>query len=172
MNDNVRTFDIHEHKLDFHFNYNMVETSALHELLNNDDAVTLDKLRRASLWKLNRILHIPEITINKLQQLAVKENLCIEDAEVEEIINDLMDCPGVGMPMASTFLKFLRPDIFPITDVRAYRALFGKKINSYSYNIYRDYVKRIYEISDIKGLNLSAIDEQLYCFDKEHNGKI
>lgn len=172
MNDNVKTFDIDEHELDYDFNNNKEETKDLHELLNIDESVTLDKLRRASLWKLNRILHIPEITINKLQELAVKEDLSIEDAEVEEIISELILCPGVGMPMASTFLKFLRPDIFPIIDVRGYRAIYGKKAYSYTYNIYRDYVNRIYEIRDITGFNLTAIDEQLYCFDKEHNGKI
>jgi hypothetical protein len=107
--------------------------------------------------------------------LAVKKNLRIEDAEIEEIINELIGCPGVGMPMASTFLKFLRPDVFPIIDVRAYRALFGKKIkssNSYSYIVYREYVGRIYEIRDRTKLTLSVIDEHLYCFDKEYNGKI
>lgn len=67
--------------------------------------------------------------------------------------------------MASTFLKFLRPDVFPIIDVRAYRALFGKKIKSSkssdTYKVYREYVERIYEIRDRTRtkLTLAAIDE-------------
>lgn len=76
------------------------------------------------------------------------------------------------MPLASTILKFLRPDVFPIIDVRAYRALFDKKIYTYTYDKYIEYCKEIYKIRDIKGIKLSEVDEQLYMFDKDKNGKI
>ena len=76
--------------------------------------------------------------------------------------------------MASSILKFLRPDIFPIIDVRAYRAIYGKKIYSSQNTIekYIDYVKKINVISKSLDIDLNEVDEQLYCFDKEHNGKI
>jgi hypothetical protein len=171
----VKIYDSQTHKLDeYKFSYNDKETEALHKLLNKDDSISVDKLRRASLWKLNRVLDIPETTINKLQKLVDKKELSIHDEAIEEIIDELLTCSGVGMPMASTFLKFLRPDVFPIIDVRAYRAIFGKKINysSYTYKVYREYVEKIYEIQERTNLDLAAIDEQLYSFDKEHNGKI
>ena len=76
--------------------------------------------------------------------------------------------------MASSILKFIRPDIFPIIDVRAYRALTGKKIYSSQYNIdlYVKYVEQLKEYADKLNRPLSEMDEQLYEFDKEHNGKI
>lgn len=90
MSDTVKTFDILEHNLEFQFKYNIEETKELHELLNNDESVTIEKLRRASLWKLNRVLQVSETIINKLQKLAVKKNLSIKDVEVEEIIKELL----------------------------------------------------------------------------------
>jgi predicted transcriptional regulator len=73
MSETVKTFDILEHNLEFQFNYNKDETEALHELLNNDDSVTLEKLRRASMWKLNRVLQISETTINKLKSWLLRK---------------------------------------------------------------------------------------------------
>jgi hypothetical protein len=59
-------------------------------------------------------------------------------------------------------------------DVRAYRALYGKKIssNQYSIELYTSYVKETYKIAKKFNIKLDEIDEQLYKFDKEENGKI
>ena len=58
--------------------------------------------------------------------------------------------------------------------MRAYRALYGKKIyyGQYSLEIYINYAKRIYAIRDKFNLPLSEVDERLYEFDKKYNGKI
>ena len=76
--------------------------------------------------------------------------------------------------MASAFLKFLRPDVFPIIDVRAYRALTGSVIryNSYNLDVYLRYAQRLREVARVLGKKLSEIDEQLYCFDRRYNGPI
>jgi len=109
----------------------------------------------------------PEET-EKLQELKIQSNLVFEALEL------LTNSNGIGFPMASAILKFIRPDIFPIIDVRAYRTIYGKKIYSTQYTVekYIEYVKRIYEISKILNIEINEVDEQLYCFDKEHNGKI
>ncbi|HEV2295662.1 MAG TPA: hypothetical protein VGR35_17575 [Tepidisphaeraceae bacterium] len=80
--------------------------------------------------------------------------------------------------MASTILKFLRPDIFPIIDVRAYRAVYGKKLHwrpdsvKRNIDLYLGYASDVERISNATGRPLREIDEQLYCFDLAHNGRI
>jgi hypothetical protein len=76
--------------------------------------------------------------------------------------------------MASAFLKFIRPDIFPIIDVRAYRALRGIKIyySMYKYEIYIKYTKDLMKIAKKFNRPLNEVDEQLYCYDKEYNKNI
>jgi hypothetical protein len=90
------------------------------------------------------------------------------------LINHLVQSQWVGIPLASAILKFIRPDIFPIIDVRAYRAIYGKKIYSSQYTVdkYIEYIKEIYAISKKTGRKIEEIDQQLYEFDKTHNGKI
>ncbi len=61
--------------------------------------------------------------------------------------------------MASTILKFIRPDIFPIIDIRAYRAIFGVKLYSSQYSIekYINYVEEVYKIRDLLNIDLQLI---------------
>lgn len=170
----MRTFDVSKDKLDYEFDYNKEETNELNQILNFNNNISIHDLRRIALWKLNRILNVSESLIEEINDLVDKKDISIDDFEVKSIIERLVDCNGIGYPLASTILKFLRPDVFPIIDVRAYRALFGKKLyySSYSFNVYKKYVKRIYEIRDDLGIELYEVDQQLYCFDKEVNGKI
>ena len=170
-------FDITKDKLDYNFSYNANETNNLKNLfseIRDNKTLTINDLRRVSLWKIYRVLEISDELIKKLNSLAKDKSANIFDDKVKEIIVDLTNSNGIGFPMASAILKFLRPDIFPIIDIRAYRAIFDKKLYSsqYSIDIYYNYVKEIYLIRDKLKLPLDKIDEQLYEFDKKHNGKI
>jgi thermostable 8-oxoguanine DNA glycosylase len=142
--------------------------------MKNKKDITVDDIRRISLWKLDRVLDVSDETISNLKKIAVQNDITIKSNLALITLNMLTNSNGIGFPMASAILKFIRPDIFPIIDVRAYRALYGKKIYSSQYTIekYIDYVEKIYEISKSLQIELYQIDEQLYCFDKEHNGKI
>lgn len=114
--------------LDLLYNYNPEETKSLTEAANGNIQIDLNLLRRIALWKLDRVLDVPDKTIQQLQTIAKKDDLRVDSAETRSLIGELIDCPGIGLPMASTILKFLRPDVFPIIDVRACRALYGKKV--------------------------------------------
>ena len=170
----IKTFNIETHPLNYEFNYNPTETHSLQTQIKNNQNITIDDIRRIALWKLDRVLEVSDKTIFKLQKIATIANLKLEDSLVIDVIKSLTESNGIGFPMASAILKFIRPDIFPIIDVRAYRALYGKKIYSsqYSFDKYIEYTKDITEISNLLNISLSQIDEQLYCFDKEYNGKI
>ena len=170
-------FDIKRDTLDYDFNYNTNESNDLKNVfseIRHSKSLTINDLRRVSLWKLDRVLEISDELIKKLDLLSKDNSVDIFDDNIKEIIVDLTNSKGIGFPMASAILKFLRPDIFPIIDVRSYRAVFNKKIYSsqYSINVYYSYVKEIYLIRDKLKLPLNKIDEQLYEFDKKHNGKI
>ena len=170
-------FDITKDKLDYDFGYNANETNDIKDLfseIRDNKTLTINDLRRVSLWKIDRVLEISDELIQRLDSLAKNKSPNIYDDSVKEIITDLTNSNGIGFPMASAILKFLRPDIFPIIDIRAYRAIFGKKLyySQYTIDVYYNYVKEIYSISDKLKLPLDKIDEQLYEFDKKHNGKI
>lgn len=164
-------YNCEEHSLAYKFEYNLTEKEDILENLNRNN-LSIDDIRKIALWKYNRVINIEDEILEKLSKILNDKNLSIENEDVREIVEDIIQCKGVGMPLASTILKFLRPDIFPIIDVRAYRALFDKKIYTYTYDKYIEYCKEIYKIRDIKGMKLSEVDEQLYMFDKENNGEI
>lgn len=168
------TYDPMHYTLNSQFPFNEKETKTLREALQRKSTVTLDDLRRIALWKLDRVVEVPDQVLQSLQKLATSQGLTADSSEAKEVLLALVKCPGVGFPMASAFLKFLRPDVFPIIDVRAYRALFGKKLYPQMHNLdrYLCYVRHVQEIAERTGLPLHEVDEQLYCFDKKFNGKI
>lgn len=170
-----KMFKIENFKEKLHFEYNIEETQRLREKFENKyKEISIQDLREISLWKLDRVLEIEEETLKKINEIYKKENLKHDDEIVRRLIEELVNSKGVGFPMMSSFLKFLRSDIFPIIDIRAYRALYGKKIYSSQYTIekYFDYIEKVYKIQEETGLELFEVDEQLYCFDKNENGKI
>jgi len=169
-----KQYSVEVDQLDFTFSYNDEETVELHAKLNGSTSITESDLRRVSLWKSNRVLSVSKETLEKLNELSGKANVTLKDPLVEEVIEKLVISQGIGFPMASTILKFINPAIFPIIDVRAYRALTGKKpyYTTYSHEKYIEYAEKIAELSVKLKRPLSEIDEQLYCFDKKHNGEI
>lgn len=173
----MRQFDCEKDSFDYTFNYNLEETRKLQSLFSTvreDQPLTIDHMRQVALWKYNRVLDVPEKLLERVEKLAKKQNITVFDQECKAIITELCACDGIGMPLASAILKFLRPDLFPIIDVRAYRALYGKKIYSNQYTVekYYDYVKKIYDLKEKMNCPLSLVDEQLYEFDKKYNGSI
>ena len=171
---NLRKFNIKIDSLDFEFDFNSQEKNNIHNELSNNPKLNMDDVRRVALWKLNRVINIPDELIKKLNDLATDINIKTRDKKSTEVIDELVKCEGIGFPIASTILKFLRPDIYPIIDIRAYRALKARKLYNSSYNLelYLNYIDEINQISKLLQIPLSSIDEQLYEFDKKHNGKI
>ena len=168
----TRTFDQKTDQLNYQFDHNPNETVKLRNLPL--DPVDFPDLHRIALWKLDRIIGITEEALKLLNEIKNKDNLAIDSDLSRRAVTALVNCRGVRFPMASTFLKFIRPDIYPIIDVRAYRAIYGKQTQGHQYTleIYLAYADKLREIADRTQRPLHEIDEQLYCFDKEHNGRI
>jgi len=165
----ISVFNLKSDKLNYKFDYNADETKALRD--RSYEHITIEDLRRIALWKLSRIVDVPDSLIERMRAMATTTELTVDSDQSRLIITDLIACDGVGFPMASSFLKFIRPDVYPIIDVRAYRALTGKRLRSNQYNLdlYLEYVRRIQDIANDLKIPLSIVDEQLYCFDKELN---
>lgn len=169
-----KKFSTDHDELNFTFSYNDKETAELHAKINGSSSITEDDLRRVSLWKSNRVLSVSSETLDKLNELSTKEDVTLRDTLVKEVIEELVISQGIGFPMASAILKFINPTIFPIIDVRAYRALTGKKpyYGTYSYEKYINYAEEVTSLANRLKLPLREIDEQLYCYDQRYNGEI
>jgi thermostable 8-oxoguanine DNA glycosylase len=167
-----RIFDVNADTLEYEFDLNVRERDELRERAYNN--LSMEDLRRIALWKLDRVLNVPEALLEQLRALAVTEGLTVDSDQSRAVLDALVACDGVGYPMASAFLKFVRSDVYPIIDVRAYRAITGVRLRyaQYSTEVYLTYVERVLEIATRLGRPLADVDEQLYCYDKEHNGSI
>ncbi|MCB0702962.1 MAG: hypothetical protein R2863_08965 [Candidatus Kapaibacterium sp.] len=97
--------------------------------------------------------------------------------ESEKVLRDLISINGIGLPMASTILRFRNPDVFPIIDKRAYRVLMDKeRLSIYTstnidrqVEIYFEYIERVHKFSKDKKVKVCHVDRVLYIFDKEAN---
>ena len=83
-----KKYNHEDDSLDYDFSYNDEETQALHERINNNPEISINDLRRISLWKIDRVLGVSDETLEKLQSLASQEIVSIDDQLVKEIIND------------------------------------------------------------------------------------
>ena len=169
-----KKYDSSKDQMDYSFSYNDKETGELHAKLNASTSITEADLRRVSLWKSDRVLSVTQDTLDVLNKLSSNKNITLKDNLVKEALGQLVLSQGIGFPMASAILKFINPDLFPIIDVRAYRALTGIKpyYGTYSYDKYIEYAEELTKIANSTNRPLREIDEQLYCFDKQNNGAI
>tara|TARA_B100000315_G_C14538825_1_gene569791 strand:+ start:863 stop:1396 length:534 start_codon:yes stop_codon:yes gene_type:complete len=170
----IKRFEYKKDILNFKFSYNDKETGELNEILNNNAKINIDQIRRVALWKIDRVIDIPDNILDKIRSIVSTKTISLDSTEVKKLIEELISCQGIGMPMASAILKFYRPDVFPIIDVRAYRALRGKKIyySQYNVDIYLKYANDLHDLASSLKRPLREMDEQLYMYDKEHNKKI
>lgn len=151
------------------------------DLLCHHD-LTKEDLYKITLWKVNRFPIINDDIIVKLNSLRPLKTL--DEEKTREVLHDLLRIKGVRLPMASTYLRFLNPDVYQIIDVRAYRAAFNyaeqpdytKANDNECIDIYIHYLKRLREISDMgfNGLKVCFrdMDRFLYDFDKLAGNKI
>ena len=86
---------------------------------------------------------------------------------------------GIDLPMASTILRFRNPEVFPIIDKRAYRAIYNKKYPLYfttprtkKITIYFNYIDKLMEVCEMYKLDFKTVDRLFYQFDIENNGKL
>lgn len=156
-------------------------TEELDELHNRN--FTKEDLYKITLWKVNRFPLIRNDTVEKLNSLRLL--VFLDEPKTKDVLKDLLKIKGVRLPMASTYLRFLNPDIYQIIDVRAYRAAFcydnkrpdyTKATDSECIDIYIHYLKRLRDIAENGYYGIKVmfrdLDRFLYDIDKVAGFKI
>ena len=135
-------------------------------------------LNEITLWKVNRYPVIDSGVISQLNEIK-KTDRAYNEKIVRDLLNRLLACRGVQLPMASTYLRFKNPSLFQIIDQRVYRVLYGKvMVLPGAYNavnrmklvdIYFDYLREIRTRCETLGIPFEEADRILYNADKRIN---
>jgi hypothetical protein len=127
------------------------------------------------LWKVNRYPDLNPDIINEINSLRKSYN----EAAAKSLIRKILDLKGFDLPMASTVMRFALPKRFQIIDQRVYRIITPKEdLLKMPHNkdkkveFYFDYLKRLKEICQQKGIVFSKADRVLYTLDKKENGDV
>lgn len=156
---------------------------------SHDDQTLKDIINSIVLWKINRMIDIVDLTIlqelNSLRDIKARDDVKIPSnkGRITKTIENLLQCKGVRMAMASTFLHFFNPEVFPIVDKRAYRVIFKEEMtNKCDADKYLKYhqacvekYEKIFETlseEDKKDFPFSKIDKYLYQLDIEAGNKL
>lgn len=96
------------------------------ELTKKLDGLDLTQLNEQMLleivlWKLNRYPQLDSSLLDELKALGPLKAKHYKEAK--NVLGKLLLSPGVRLPMASTILRFVNPDVFQIIDDRAFRML-------------------------------------------------
>ena len=140
--------------------------------------LTLDDINKITLWKIGRFPFMTPEALVDLNSLKDEKTLDVE--KTTAVLKELLNTTGIGLPMASTYLRFINPDVYQIIDVRAFRAAFDyeRVANDYQNNtksrqitIYIEYLEKLREIADNGYHGFSTefcnLDRFLYNFDKQ-----
>jgi hypothetical protein len=128
------------------------------------------------LWKINRFVQLDEDLLRSDNVKGLHQG---EHRNAESVIDSLLIVHGVGLPMASTLLRFRNPSAFQIIDRHAYRAVYGSKFPVYQstphkkqIRVYFDYLDELVTVCGQRSIEFKTIDRVLYQFDKEFNGEL
>ena len=107
----------------FKYDYNPDLTNELDNIRGDFDVNVINKI---ALWKLNRYPRLTDELIMRLNKIGGDKE---HKEEHKKLLVDLLECSGVQLPMASTFLRFKNPKLFQIIDQHVYRLLTGNKLS-------------------------------------------
>ncbi len=145
----------------------------------SDDRFEQPTINEIVLWKVNRYAPLPEKILNGLDRIGHLK--AREHRQAEDVLGALlnMEVKGVDLPIASTLLRFRNPNVFQIIDRHAYRAVYDKRYPLYPSTkdskkgtVYFDYLDKLWDLCEERGLEFRTIDRLLYEFDKQKNGKL
>ena len=108
---------------DFNYDYNPHLTKDLDRIKDDFDQQIINMI---ALWKVNRYPYIPEDILAALNEI---RNDTVIMKHHEELLLRLLNCKGIQLPMASTFLRFRNPSLFQIIDQHVYRLLTGTELS-------------------------------------------
>jgi hypothetical protein len=128
-----------------------------------DEPFSQETINEIVLWKVNRYAPLAQDIRTDLQ--GVRTWAPKEHRRAESLLVRLLDCQGVDLPMASTFLRFSNPETFQIIDRHAYRATFGKTFPVYpatparkKVSVYFDYLDALHALAASSGTRFPDLE--------------
>lgn len=85
----MRVFSMENDLLEGDFSYHLEEKKAIQEKLKNKSDIQIDDIRRIALWKYDRVIDVDDSFCTQLYHTVSKENISIEDSEVQAVIERL-----------------------------------------------------------------------------------
>lgn len=174
----IKTINSDEFNLvdtDFEFNYQPELTKFLDDLKGEYEQRIIDKI---ILWKVSRYANLDEETLSSINSID-SVSTTLDEALTKDLLSKLLKVKGIGLPMASTILRFKNPNIYQIIDQRVYRIINGevlklKNTNSDSniqdqIQLYINYLKTLGKVSIKLKIPYSKSDRILYEADKRFN---
>lgn len=142
-------------------------------------AFSHDDIHKITLWKVARFPHIDNDLLKKLNALANINDLnnLKERQQTRDVLEKLLKCSGVRLPMASTYLRFRNPNVFQIIDRHVWHQIMDKEyqeLNSVKerVKIYFRYLNALKRRCKKDGVDFLEADRVYYWKDKKEGHKI
>ena len=171
----IKTINSPEFNLsDEDYNYQVELTKELDSFNGDFDQNLINKI---VLWKINRYAKVDEEAIQLVNSILPSDKI-IDNEKTRKVLTALLKILGIGIPMASTILRFRNPNIYQIIDQRAYRILVGEELKlsvtkvEENIKIYLDYLEKMKTFCTINGTNFAEADRFLYEKDIKLNKEI
>ncbi len=159
------------------YNYQNELTEKLDKLEADFDQNIINEI---ILWKLNRYAKLDPETLDLINQIDRKAQTK-NDELTKKILRNLLTTKGIGLPMASTILRFANPKVYQIIDQRVYRLIMGEELKlngkkdteiKHLIEKYLHYLNKLKKISNDKEIPFKQSDRILYAMDKVVNKDI
>ncbi len=158
------------------YSYQEYLTGKLDKMTGDFDQATINEI---ALWKINRYPHTSTDTENEVLTLLNRitgDSRKRDDLLTTEVMQLLLKCRGIRLPMASTILRFKNPYIYQIIDQRVFRFIYGESYKEPSKSdtqitCYLDYLQRLEEVCDKHGIPFHLADRVLYQADTQLNNR-
>ena len=109
-----------ETEVNVEFNYLPDTTKKLDALQNHD--LSMENIFQITAWKIDRYPEMSDETLKELNEL--KSLAKINHGKTKNVLMKLLSTHGIGLPVASAYLRFINPKVYQIIDVRAFRAAY------------------------------------------------
>jgi len=151
---------------------NRIEPEIEREMPRYRTAGYLDKamFRKLARWKTPRNDNLYQQ--NSEDRVRAATSLAFSSRSEIDAIDALEELDGVKQRTATAILHWLRPDEFPILDIRAVRAL-GETFPDWDNRAnYLRYANRVRALAKTLGVDLRTLDRALWAWDKMQNGPL
>lgn len=139
--------------------------------------LTYDDLYKMTLWKVQRFPDIKDSALLALNKLTYIQDLNDKNDNklAREALELLLECKGVRLPMASTYLRYRNPRVFQIIDRHVWYQVMNddtylyekRKNNKEKIDDYFNYLIKLKSLCEREGVDFTKADSIYYWRDKK-----